>query len=379
MADMLEGGAGVGATGVQAPCARSAPRADSRTDTPVLCQGGSVPYFSVIVPVYNSHDYLDECVSSVLGQTDGDLELILVDDGSADDSAQLAAAWAERDPRVRLLAHEHNRGASAARNTGLTEAQGRYLLFLDNDDWWGRPDALAELRRVAQACGEPDAICYWMGNHWPASGATELEDVAAEAEVNALQVDDALAYLIGHELWYSSACGKAMRLDLVRGIGLAFDEGLVANEDTAWSLRLLAHLRSVAWCDSTFYVYRRASSTSQSARPITERQLDDIARVVDEGLAYLAACDLSDRRLDLCLSFVAYVWVLLASYLNLPECLGWTASRREAADERSWLLAHTADPRVALVARVRRMLGPRLTGRLLGLKMWRERRAVHTR
>ena len=91
------------------------------------------PLLSVIVPVYKCTDTLDRCVESVLAQNFSDFELILVDDGSPDESGALCDAWSARDTRITAL-HQKNGGASAARNTGLAAAKGTYIEFLDSDD-----------------------------------------------------------------------------------------------------------------------------------------------------------------------------------------------------------------------------------------------------
>ena len=92
-----------------------------------------MPVLSVIVPVYNVERYLGACLDSLRGQTLGDLEVVVVDDGSPDDSARIAAEHAERDPRVRLV-RQDNAGLGAARNTGVRHAEGDFLAFVDSDD-----------------------------------------------------------------------------------------------------------------------------------------------------------------------------------------------------------------------------------------------------
>lgn len=92
-----------------------------------------MPRISVVVPIYNVEAYLDDCLRSLTGQTAGDLEVVMVDDGSTDASAEIAARWAERDRRLRLV-HQPNAGLGAARNAGLAEASGELLAFLDSDD-----------------------------------------------------------------------------------------------------------------------------------------------------------------------------------------------------------------------------------------------------
>lgn len=89
---------------------------------------------SVIIPVYNVEEYLHECVDSVLNQTYQNFEVILVDDGSTDSSGQICDEYVEKDERITVI-HQKNGGLSVARNTGLSEANGEYVYFLDSDDY----------------------------------------------------------------------------------------------------------------------------------------------------------------------------------------------------------------------------------------------------
>jgi len=92
------------------------------------------PTVSVIIPTYNRAHLLDRAIRSVLDQTYQDFELIVVDDGSSDPTAEVIATFA--DPRIYYLRHEKNRGAAAARNTGIEASQGDYVAFLDSDCEW---------------------------------------------------------------------------------------------------------------------------------------------------------------------------------------------------------------------------------------------------
>ena len=91
------------------------------------------PLISIIVPVYQMEAYLDECVQSMINQTYQNLEIILVDDGSKDQSPAICDAWAEKDSRIKVI-HKPNGGASSARNAGLDIATGDYIGFMDSDD-----------------------------------------------------------------------------------------------------------------------------------------------------------------------------------------------------------------------------------------------------
>lgn len=88
---------------------------------------------SIIIPVYNVEQYLDKCLQSVIHQTYQDIEIILVDDGSSDNSGILCDKWQEKDSRIKVI-HKSNGGVSNARNVAIEQANGEYLMFIDSDD-----------------------------------------------------------------------------------------------------------------------------------------------------------------------------------------------------------------------------------------------------
>ena len=91
-------------------------------------------FVDVIVPVYNTEKYLPKCIESILAQTYKNIELILVDDGSLDDSGRICDEYAAQDSRIQVI-HKENGGVSKARNSGIDKAKGEWLLFVDSDDW----------------------------------------------------------------------------------------------------------------------------------------------------------------------------------------------------------------------------------------------------
>lgn len=100
----------------------------------MLNQRSSSPYLSIVVPVYNVEQYLEKCVYSILRQSFINFEVILIDDGSTDKSGFLCDEYAQKDKRIRIV-HQNNAGVSAARNTGIELAIGKYITFVDSDDW----------------------------------------------------------------------------------------------------------------------------------------------------------------------------------------------------------------------------------------------------
>ena len=116
-----------------------------------------MPKISVIVPVYKAEKYIRRCVDSILAQTFTDFELLLVDDGSPDNSGAICDEYAARDSRVKVF-HKENGGVSSARQMGLDNSLGEYVIHADPDDWV-EPDMLQELYSEAQQSGADMVIC----------------------------------------------------------------------------------------------------------------------------------------------------------------------------------------------------------------------------
>ena len=127
----------------------------------------SYPLVSVIIPVYQAENFVTECIRSVQAQNYPELEIILVDDGSTDCSGQMCEESAVADPRIRVL-HQNNKGSGAARNAGIKEATGKYLLFLDADDKLDDPSAICSL--AVQAEREQADIVIGTYRRWKANG-----------------------------------------------------------------------------------------------------------------------------------------------------------------------------------------------------------------
>ena len=113
---------------------------------------------SIIVPIYNKEKYLEKCLDSILGQTYRDLEIILVDDGSTDNSLAICQRYAEKDLRIKIY-HKPNGGVSSARNLGLEKSTGTLISFADPDDSL-HAECIERLKRVLDETGAEIAYCY---------------------------------------------------------------------------------------------------------------------------------------------------------------------------------------------------------------------------
>lgn len=135
-----------------------------------------MPIVSVVIPTYNRAEYLPRAVDSVLEQTITDLEVIIVDGASTDDTESVVKEYS--DPRIRYIRHEENRGASAGRNTGIKAAEGAFVAFLDDDDEW-QPRKLKEQLNAYEQANESVGVVY-----------TGIKNVDAEGRTNAIKTPE---------------------------------------------------------------------------------------------------------------------------------------------------------------------------------------------
>lgn len=217
--------------------------------TPQNC----VPRFSVIVPVYNVAPYLAQCVGSILAQS-GSLECLLIDDGSTDESPRMCDAFAELDPRVRVI-HQENRGLAGARITGMQAAAGEWLLFLDSDDYW--PDDMLS-RLEAQMAAHPGFDLY-IGRYLELDGDTGR--IAPPGMVELIPGEfESDSYAARVQRFYDSAHWSVWKLVLRREFARAhhieFQQPVIYAEDMPFDLELLRHLQRMCFVDVVMVIYR---------------------------------------------------------------------------------------------------------------------------
>jgi succinoglycan biosynthesis protein ExoO len=193
---------------------------------------------SVLVPAYNSAATLPRAVDSVLAQVHCDLELLIVNDGSRDNTAGVAAGYADADPRVRAISLPQNRGKPAAMNLGIGEARGRWIAVLDADDWYA-PDRLSILIKAAEH--------YQV--HLVADNQFLYDDGAGQIVRTALpecggdRAVDRAAFIAGSDPYSDFDFGMlkpVVRADFIRATGLAYRENARLSEDFLYMLEFLA-------------------------------------------------------------------------------------------------------------------------------------------
>ena len=194
-----------------------------------------MPYISVVVPVYNAEKNIERCVGSVLKQSFSDWELLLIDDGSMDGSAAICDNFVLQDARIRVF-HKENGGASSARNKGMELAKGRYLLFLDSDDYL--PGNYLEALTGQQELRGEEAFC-WTALRIISENHQVKEDVYAydEAPCSVARRSDILKLSARYLL--NSPVNKLYKTELIRAHFLRMPEDIRIAEDLWFNLQYL--------------------------------------------------------------------------------------------------------------------------------------------
>ena len=217
------------------------------------------PLISVIVPIYNTKQYLEKCLSSIRNQTYQNLEIILIDDGSTDSSNKIADNHSKKDPRIKTI-HQKNQGQSAARNTGLSKATGDYVCFIDSDDEI-KPTYIADL---LAPFSEPDTSLSVCGIHYKRLKAKSAEDVYINPLPSRRQSTTKKAYilnLLAKDGRMYSSVNKLFHTKTAKT--LKFDENLNFAEDTKFVLDYLSKSKGeIKFVLKPLYIYNFGTESS---------------------------------------------------------------------------------------------------------------------
>ncbi len=201
---------------------------------------------SVIIPVYNSAAQLPRCIDSVLSQTYPDFELLLLDDGSSDDSCQLCRTYEAQDPRIRAFSHE-NSGVSATRNWGIQLSRGEYVVFIDSDDYV-EPTMLKTLYDAMQA-GHADLVICGLEENDGTGRRLNLPSIQKTIPIQQLEAE--YPDIFEHYL-LNSPCNKLYRKEKIRA---SFSQTLSMGEDLLFNLEYLRHVERIAFVREALYHY----------------------------------------------------------------------------------------------------------------------------
>lgn len=222
------------------------------------------PFFSVIVPVYNSEKYLASALDSIRGQVYQDWELFLIDDGSSDSSGEICDAYSEEDDRIKVF-HIPNGGMCHARNYAMKRAQGEYITFCDNDDLYSNKLLDSVAQAVANASVFPDVVCFARTlRQYGADGMVVCETIAGPSEKGEYHlrgIAENYDVISGSDAVWS----KAFRRQFIEAHSLFFDESLRhGSEDILFTDQAMASADCVVTLTESLYTWLRREGHSAS-------------------------------------------------------------------------------------------------------------------
>lgn len=211
---------------------------------------------SIIIPIYNVEKYLEKCLDSILNQTYKNLEIILIDDGSTDNSPNICNSYCEKDKRIKII-HKNNEGVSSARNKGIELSKGKYIVFIDSDDYVSN-----EHIEVLYDCIISNNVDLVISN---------LIDISEdgiilnneEKESFLMNKDQCLKELLSEDNFYHLCCGNIYRKDLLEKI--RFNCKYRIAEDLDFLYRYIKQISSAYFLSkNTYYYLKREGSATNS-------------------------------------------------------------------------------------------------------------------
>ncbi len=209
--------------------------------------------FSIIVPVYNVEDYLDTCLKSILAQSFTDYEVIVVNDGSTDSSKKICEYYTLKYSHIKLIDKINGR-LSDARNYGINNAQGEYLIFLDSDDFWNYDLALEEINKIINQNKELDLIIF--GHTQFDDGEVNIkETVFPTLQIKSGEFEADLDYLIEKKIYKAAAWDKVVKKSILVNNQIYFPINKI-HEDAVFLSSLVLRLDNIYFSDKKIYNYR---------------------------------------------------------------------------------------------------------------------------
>lgn len=235
---------------------------------------GKEKLVSIIIPVYNAGAYLGYCLNSVISQTHSNIEIILVNDGSTDNSYEICQNYAAIDGRIVGIDIE-NSGVSDARNVGLKEAKGEYVLFVDADDVI-KSDMVEALVKRMETYQKDIVFCGFdmvtlenneVLENVPISSAI----LGSECVLNRDVFFAKLAFILWKTSLLECVCGKLMRMDVIRNNHIMFPPDLSFGEDFCFNMEYFRHINGAVFVSSRYYYYLQRDNDS-----LTKKYREDL-------------------------------------------------------------------------------------------------------
>lgn len=242
---------------------------------------------SIIVPIYNSEKWLKQCINSVLEQRNVELELLLVDDGSTDKSAEICSFFAQNDARVCYFKKE-NGGVSQTRNFGIEHAKGDWITFVDSDDYL-EENILSKAEKLATS--NPESMTIWNAAYVKNGKRTASPDLygknISKEEIAAAVIYESFGRIfLGY--FFRAVWGKLFNRNIILKYNVRFDESLYLGEDAKFLLQYIHYVDKVCILNECGYNYRLQpqSAVHRYKKDLLEQSRRQLKMIKEEAILY---------------------------------------------------------------------------------------------
>lgn len=255
---------------------------------------------SIIVPVYNVEKYLEDCLKSLVNQTYKNIEIILVDDGSVDESGEICDKWAEKDGRI-IVYHKKNEGVSATRNFGIQKAKGKFLMFVDADDML----VLNAIECLVEKMVEKNAelvVCKYQSHEyqkWVNKLDLRVKKVSPNVYLQEIMVPDRnIAAFVYNRLYLTQ---------IVRENNIRFNQNVRVCEDTLFNYEYMKQVKQIVFIENALYFYRINVDSTMFQKKMNPAKLT--ANIVFDKILFDAE-KIEDKKI-IAVGCIAYNVILL--------------------------------------------------------------------
>ena len=291
-------------------------------------------YITVIVSVYNSENYLEKCVNSLLQQTYSDYEILLINDGSKDNSEKICQEYAKLSPYISAYSKD-NGGLSSTRNYGIRKANGKYIVFLDSDDWFEK-DMLERLAEASEN-GKADVVTQGFQVEFIEDHFTKTEMLSKEISTNDMSLAEIVVELEKKSL-FNSACNKLYRTQIIKDNEISFQIGMEPGEDLLFNCLYFQRIKN-AHC-ITYCGYHYIKRTTSSLTSNYYAQYEDKIKIFynnRKSLYESISMPFDNRNICLANSMTSYAITAVSNIYNKESNLNFMqkedAVRRLIKDE----------------------------------------------
>ena len=265
-----------------------------------------MPLLSVIIPVYNVEKYLKQCVDSVINQNLTDIEVLLVDDGSPDNSPAICDEYAQKYEFIKAI-HKENGGLSSARNCGIENASGEYIIFMDSDDWWNPEVNVGRILEEVKAKNQVDMFLFLALDYVEGEGLFKRVEYNSINEIKNYSINEYYDFLVKNSNFEVSACTKILKKSFLCDNNLMFKKGLL-GEDNEWMMRVLRELKEVEIIPEPLYICRLRRKDSIT-NTVGIKNICDLLGIVEGSIEYYKGDNVKNMSLkDFEMSFASYLW-----------------------------------------------------------------------